>query len=65
MTRKTEAAPTARPDIEPDAYYWVVLGARAVLPHETLPARDAPYEMRGRLLLTVLDQVESYAAKED
>lgn len=65
MTRKTEAPATAKADIDPDSYYMVVLGARAVLPHETLPARDAPYEMRGRLLMTVLDKVESYAAKED
>jgi len=65
MTRKTTPSTSAPADITPDAYYQVVLADRAVLPHETLPAREAPYEMRGRFLLTVLDKVESYAAKED
>jgi len=65
MTRKTRTAAPAPSEIDPDAYYLVVLADRAVLPHETLPARAEPYEMRGRLLLAVRDKVQSYTVKVD
>lgn len=61
MTRKTNTAPAAPAEIEDDVYYNVVLRDRAVLPHETLPVREAPYEMRGRLLKAVFGSVETYA----
>lgn len=61
MTRTTKAAAKVVPaDINVDAYYSVVLVDRAVLPHETLPAREEPYEMRGRFLVAIIDKVGSY-----
>lgn len=61
MTRKTNTTPAVPADIEDGVHYHVVLRDRAVLPHQTLPVREAPYEMSGRLLKTVLASVETYA----
>lgn len=60
MTRKPKTAATS-PAIDPAALYLVTLSTRAYLPHgEVLAVREEPYEMRGRLLASIIDQVAGF-----
>lgn len=63
MTRKPAAhaaAVSADSAIDHAALYSVVLARRVALEHEVLPVREEPYEMRGRLLASILADVASY-----